>query len=393
MKKTYYLLTLLAVAVAFTFTACNPMDQKYKELGDLPKPGSSPVTITLANADYALLPTGNYAKTSFYFKTEADAKSYVPLILASKYPAASDKAIATVTYAVTPVTIKLADSLFTHLTYTLVNPDDYKLVLGASAKYFDLSPAQILTFLNTSPLYASPAPNQLAILTYINFVSGVSATVTESFLYLNGAWQNIYMVSPAQYTSVGKGGTNNDFASGDAALLPSYFNTFLKADPAVSVTAKAGDVKYVSYKYYGGSAGTFQRVLPLTFDGTNWSTNATSATLNFAKTNGTWVADNTVNYTLTTADMKSIGTNQPNVASAAAVANLASYGNYNIQGGATTWTDDQIATSISVFLKTKYTTAVVNQKFVITYAAYNGANIAPVKTFIYDGTTFKFQKP
>lgn len=397
MKKIYYyLFTLLAVSVAFT--ACNPLDKSYKELGDLPVPATAPLTITLTTADYGLLPKENYAKTAFYFKTTDDAKTSIPAILASKYPAASEKATVTVTYNAVPTTIKLADSTVANTTLTLVTTpvSDYRFPAyngNAANNFDDFSATAVLNFLKYR--YQTPLPdNSIRVLTYLYFESNVTASTgtltTDAFLYTTAnGWQKIYRVKDAQYTSVNRG-NNFAFVSSDAANLPTYFNNFLKADLAVMATAKVGDVIYVNYKYQTSATVSYQRVLPLTFDGTNWTTTPTAVTLAFAKTNGVWVADNTVNYTLTTADMKSIGANQTTVASAAAVANLASFGNYNIQGGATTWTDDQIATSISVFLKTKFPAAVTNQKFVITYAAYNGANVTPKKTFVYNGTAFVY---
>jgi hypothetical protein len=225
-------------------------------------------------------------------------------------------------------------------------------------------------------------------MTYLYFESGKTASAgtltTDAFLYMGGLWTKIYRINNAQYTSVGNG-LNFWFVAADAPNLPAYFNTFLKADPTVMLTAKVGDVKYINYRYLT----TYQRVLPMTFDGTNWVTTPTTVTLAFAKTNGAWVADNTVAYTLVKADYTYISA-IPAVGSDAAMANLASFGNFNIQGGATTWTDAQINAGIANFLKTKFTTAVVNQKFLVTYAAYNGANITPTKTFKYDGSAFVY---
>lgn len=387
MKKILYNILLLT-AISAVFSACHPLNETYEKLGPLPVPTvpvlpAQSLTLTLAAADYTTLDTGNYAYKSKYFKTKDDAAVSIPTILAKKYANYADKSSATVTYATAPITVKLADSTFNTVAYTLVNPDDYLLVPGNT--FIDFSASQILKWLGIK--YPNAAPNQLAVLTFIYFESGSTATVTQSFLFLNGAWQKIYTISPAQYASVGKGGTNNDFSSGDAALLPTYFNTFLKADPAVSVTAKVGDVRYISYKYFGG--GTFQRVMPLTFDGANWTTTSLPQSLVFAKTSGTWIADNTISYTLVTADYTTIS-NIPDVAAADAITNLKAHGNFSQQGGSTAaWTDDQINAGIAVILKAKYPGAVVDQKFVVTISVYNGsATVNLTHTLKYDGTNF-----
>lgn len=387
MKKIYYFLAFIAVASAFG--ACNPLDKTYKELGPVPAPKATAasVTITLAAADYALLPATNYAKTSFSFKTQDDAKTGIPVILNSKYPTYGEKSSATVTYGSAVPTIQPADSLFKDVAYTLVNPTDYTLIPGNT--FIDFSAAQIITWLGLK--YPNAVPNQLAVLTFIYYESGSTATVTQSFLYLNNVWQKLYTISAAQYTSIGKGGTSNDFSSSDAPLLQNYLNAFLKADPAIMATAKFGDIKYVSYKYFVTSANTFQRVMALEFDGTNWVNTSVPATLAFAKTNGTWVADNTVTYSLVAADYTTIA-NIPNAsANAQAIDNLKQHGNFSLSG-ATAWADAEINAGIVVVLKAKYPTAVKDQKFVITYSAYNGATISVTKTFVYDGTTFAIAK-
>ncbi|MEO8886122.1 MAG: hypothetical protein ABI367_08675 [Mucilaginibacter sp.] len=399
MKKLYYLLAF--VVAAATFTACNPLDKTYKQLGDLPTPQAPPApvvnigAVTLTAADYATLPSADYAKTLFGYKTSADAAASIPAILAVKYPNATynDKSSALVTYGVFNPNVVPADTTFANVNYTVINPTDYVAAQAVTGTTFkDYSDAQVLLFLNYK--YPTPVANQLSVLTYLYFLSGVTPSsgvlTTDSFLYLNGVWTKIYTVSAAQYAAAGHGNFNQ-FVNGDGqAAVNGYLASFLKNDAKVAATAKFGDVKYVSYNYYNSTAKiTSQRVQTLTYDGTNWIYAPIASTpLQFLKTNGVWVADNTVNYTLTTADMKGIGTAQPNVASTAATGNLAQYGNYNIQSGATAWTDDQIAASIAVFLKGKFTTAVLNQKFVITYSAYNGSNITAKKTFNFDGTNF-----
>jgi len=401
MKKIYYLLAFIGLSAAFT--ACNPLDKTYKQLGDLPAPTVKPVppisvTITLTAADYGLLPTTNYANTRYGFLTSGDAKTGVAAILAGKYPTAADKSTAVVTYGIANPSVIVADSTFSKVAYTVVNPTDYTASASVTGTTFkDYSDAQVLLFLQYK--YPTPVANQLSVLTYQYYLSGVTpssgVTTTDSFLYLNGAWVKIYTVSPAQYAAAGHS-TYNQFVAGDApATIVGYINTFLKADPNVSATAKYGDVKYVSYNYYASSTkSTYQRVQVVTFDGTNWvTTPIASAPLTFAKNNGVWVADNTVNYTLTAADYKYMG-NNTTAGSVAGRANIVQYPDFNISAStdATYWSDTDIQGAIITFLQYKYgSTAVANQKFIITYLVYNkGATSNVTKTFQYNGTAFAF---
>jgi hypothetical protein len=401
MKKIYYLLAFIAVATVFS--ACNPLDNTYKQLGDLPTPSGTPQTfaLILAASDYGILPTTNYAKTSLNFKTSADATSSIPTILASKYPAYANTSSVTVTYAVPPIIVKPVDSVIADagVSYTAVNPGDYTPILGASPKFIELTTAQAITLLNTkyaagnAAPFGAPVEGQIVLLTYIFFESGVvsaATTLTDTFLFTGGVWVKCYTISAAQFASVGN--TFGDFSSSDLPLIPTYLSAILKADNGLTLKAKAGDIKYVAYKYFGTK--TSQRVQVLTFDGTKWIVNSSlPQSITFAKTNNVWVADNTVNYKLTTADYAQIKTMPTTVNIQTALDNVAQFGDYNITvpvSPVTGWTDAQVNASIVLILAHDYPGAVANQKFVITYVSYNGATSNVTKTFIYNGTTFVY---
>ncbi|PTQ95059.1 hypothetical protein C8P68_106274 [Mucilaginibacter yixingensis] len=403
MKKIYNLLAL--VAVIGSLSACRPLDKTYDELGGVPAPTASAVTasLTLSAADYGLLPATNYAKTSLSFKIKDDAAASIPTILASKYPTYGEKSSIAVTYGVTNPSIKLADSVNANVAITLQvgPPSDYRWTAftykGAniSANNFDdLSASAALNWLkfkNQTP----PADYTIRVLTYLYFESNVTASTgtltTDAFIYTAANdWQKIYCVKPAQYATVNRG-VNNAFVTADAANIPSILGAFLKADAAVMATAKAADVIYVNYKYQTSATVSYQRVLPLTFDGSNWVTTPTPATLQFLKTNGTWVADNTVTYKLTTADYAQIKTMPTTINIQTALDNVASFGDFNVStplSSTTGWTDAQVNACINLILLHDFPTAVANQKFVITYVAYNGSTFNVTKTFVYNSGAF-----
>src|ERR1700744_4433799 len=102
----------------------------------------------------------------------------------------------------------------------------------------------------------------LKVLSWTTYPSNLSPAPPYSFLYTNGSWRQIYMISNAQYAAVGHG-TYNQFAAADDANIPAYINTLLKADLSVAAVAKRGDVKYVSYNYYVSSTKDCQRELAL----------------------------------------------------------------------------------------------------------------------------------
>jgi hypothetical protein len=378
MKKIYYLLAFVALA----FTAC----QKQPIVPNPNLAHTPSLTLTLAQADYQMLDTSTYAYKSSAFLSDADAKLNIPLILAAKYPRLDDKSTAAVTFAVGTPTIKLPDSVYKDVAYTLTNAD-YLLLPGN--KYTDFSAAQILSWLPYGPKTSAPVANQLAVLTF-NYYAGTTTVQTFSYLYLNGAWQQIYMLTPAQYAAVGRS-SYNQFTSADDASLTAYLNAILKADLTVTATAKIGDIRYVSFNYYNSSKGTDQRVIALAFDGTNWITKSTSESLSFSRSDGKWLVNSDISYTLLKEDYTYIGT-KTTAGSDAARANVAQYPDFNISAAtdATFWSDADLNAALIAVLVNKFKgTATLNQKYIVTYTVYSfGVTSNTSKTFVYDGTAF-----
>jgi hypothetical protein len=231
--------------------------------------------------------------------------------------------------------------------------------------------------------YPKPADNQLAILT-LNYFNGSTSTQTLSYLYLAGAWQQIYMITSAQYALAGHAGYNQ-FNSADDANLVAYLNAILKADAGVSVTVKTGDVKYVSFNYYNTAKKiTSQRVLILVYNGANWTmTGAT--TLGFVKNSSGWVADPTVYHTVNSVDIKlvtasTIGTSDQRT-------DLGKYGDFS------GWAAADLQKALILVLTADYKTPTPNINYKITYLNYTGgADVATVATFQWNGTAWIVSK-
>jgi len=368
MKKILYLSALLALA----FTACqkqpNLVPSSYVKKG---------MALTLQPADYQLLSSKIYAYSTFSFLNIPDANTYIPMILNARDPQLGDGSTAAVTFNLTP-SIAPADSVYSDITYTVTSAD-YFAVTGNH--YGDFSASDVLNFLAYK--YPNPVPNQLAIITYVLY-TGSDNTVTNSFLYINGGWIKIYQVTPAQYASVGDG-KYDQFSSSDIGKTPGYFNFFLKNDITIADTVKANDIAYVSYSYYGG--GNYQRVLALTYDGTNWTTAGGTATRAYVKSSGSWIPDPTVYYTLKTADTKLIGnpngTNNQSIGTSAERANLYQYGDFS------GWAVADLDNAIILVLTTDFPSPKVNVNYVVTYLNYTGGTDVPTQLiFYYNGTAW-----
>lgn len=329
-----------------------------------------------------------------------DGKAKIPALMNANYPQLGDGSSATVSFTIAPFTVPAADnlpdsvSLSTKAAYTLTAAD-YKLLPGNT--FTDFTAAQILTWLPIKfPNLPQYTTDRLKLVTFTYYENGVTSTATQSFVYTlsTNTWRKIYTISAAQYTSIGKGGTFNDFSSTDDPVLLNYLNTLLKADLAVSSTAKVGDGQYVSYKYF--SSLNYQRVMPLVFDGTNWVNKtlpAGTGILPFIKQKGVWALNvsTTTNYTLVKDDYTYIGT-QTTVGTVAGRASVAKFPDFNTSVNTDTdfWSDTDLNLALAAVLTSKFkSTATKGLQFAVTYANYSfGKTSSVTRTFTYDGSTF-----
>jgi len=366
--------------VAVTFAAC----QKQPVVPTFKAPVTpSTITLTLAPADYALLPSTNYAAKALSFDNVTDASTSIPTILTTKYPLAGDGSTAAVTYTQSALYFKpAADSVYTDVAYTLT-PADYLLLPGN--KYTDFSISQVLQWLPYK--YTNPVANQLALLTFTPYPA--TLTPPYSFLYLNNKWQEIYTITPAEYTAVGLG-KYDQFTSSNDATLPLMLSALLKTDLTVQDTVKAGDIEYISFNYYGADKGTYQRVIPLQYDGSNYVSPKTSAAgpINFIKKSGAWtyVAPlPTINYTLTAADITLIANSS--IGTAANRTNLASYGDFE-----TSWAKADLQAAFILCLNKDITNPQINTNYDVHYKLYSGgADVDTILAFQWSGTAWVAQ--
>ncbi|UOE52051.1 hypothetical protein MTO98_13270 [Mucilaginibacter sp. SMC90] len=376
MKKISNILVLAALALS----AC----QKQPVIPNTMPLHKAKLTQTMVAADYKKLDTSSYGYKNGVFQSEDDAKQTIPALLATEYPRVDDGSTADITFNVGTPQVKVADSVYSNVAYTLTNAD-YLLLPGN--KFTDFSAAQILSWLTYWPKTANPKANQLAVLTF-NYYAGSVSVQTYGYLYLNNAWQQIYLLSPAQYASIGRS-SHNEFVATDAGSVNTYINALLKADLTASTTAKVGDILYVSYNYYDGT--DYQKVTAFAFDGNNWVAGSTPRTLSFERATGKWVVSSTVSYTLVKDDYTYIGT-QTTAGTQAARDNVAKFPDFNISAAtdATFWSDADLNAAMIAVLTEKFkATALPNQKFVVTYVVYSfGKTSNTSKTFVFDGTNF-----
>ena len=359
MKKIIYLFAAITIA----FTACTPLEDIYDELdaqGEAPIVGD--VIYTLTEEDYTKeLDKGGYLGFSFpNFNSEDQAKEMLPFFLENTYPVFGEGSSAIITYKLYN---KKNDEKSLE-TYTVTN-DDYDAG-GHSYGNFSRS-SHITDFLDTK--YPNPANRLLVSLTY-KYYSGSVATLNNGFLYLDGAWEMITGFTDDEYEAMGEGYSN--FSSEDEAFekVPVFLKDKFKFEGKV-----AGDIEGIMYKLYvDGTTKSF--VAYFIFDGENWSkyNNTIDKTLQLGFENGAWAPDNTIKYTLTAADYDLVGNGR--------------YGNFDVRAGKDEETVEARLAKINTILLNNNPTAQEGQKYVVSYAIYNGSNAVWTMKVIKEGDAY-----
>ncbi|WP_373057366.1 hypothetical protein [Zunongwangia sp. H14] len=205
----------------------------------------------------------------------------------------------------------------------------------------------------------------------------VSVVETTNPFYLgNSGWNMPVSLSPEDYTEMGQ----TPFANFDDESEALYkLGIFLGR---LYPYAQEGDYAVVEYAFYDGSTNT--RYTSFTFQDGKWvgAPRVVESTLQFARTEGVWVPDNTIKYALTGADYGTIAAaledEYPDP-----VSSMENYSNFDRRNGnAAYWSDDMLEEAMIILLNSIAPNAEVGQKYEITYDVYNGSNITETITLI-----------
>lgn len=367
-------------SLMLVFTACDPMEDVYDELDKASK-DETVVNTELVKADYDVYKENTdfpHVAAKQYFLSEDEAAELVPAMLNKRYPHLENGATVTVAYN-TPIFPGIGNSVSSWEKYT-VTAEDYT-ANGESYPNFNSS-GDVYKFLGAK--YPDAAENQLVVLTY-DYYAGSKSTITDSFYYMNGRWENIYHVTSDDYLSVKN--TYASFSGSDSDNMVAYFDLFLKKDVIV---AKEGDFEYVSYYFYDSSdKSRTQRVMAMYFNGSNWvpAVGATEkATLKFQKKQGEWVPDLSVLYTLIADDYTDVA-NSLDVGTQAARDNLKRFGNFNTYS----WSTEDLYKAMNFILKKRFPNAEVDQKFKVTFDSYPAGAMELILKKRADGEFTKLQ--
>ncbi|MFK7811633.1 MAG: hypothetical protein AB8B59_04010 [Maribacter sp.] len=379
MKKIIYLIGLIS---AFTVVSCDPVEDIYNELeaneGDI-----------VGTADYALtdddyetldLGFGNFSNLD-------DAKAMIPTILDDAYPFWGSGSIANVTFDLySPASTERS------LVVYEVQTEDYDA--NPDTERFDNfdDEDQIIEFLNNK--YPNPENRQLVSLTY-EFFNGSTNTLNNGFLYTNDSWNFIQGLTADEYALMGEGFPNFSSEDEAEAKLPIFLEEKLKYN-----TYEAGDIVPFMFKLFvtdeddvdgDGSVDdrtTYSYVKNFAYgaDG-SWSAygNVVEQTLQFGNDGSTWVPDNTIAYTLASEDYTFIGS-QLEATYPDPTSSMANFGNFDRRNGNPAfWSDDMLLEAMILLLNNIDASAEDEQKYLVTFEIYNGANTTETISLIKTG--------
>lgn len=366
MKKLIYLIVAISAGI---ISSCNPVDEIYDDLEANESPIVGDVTLTMSDDDYDEL-----GKTFGNFNSSEEAKDLIPGLLTSKFPVLGLGSIAFVSfkvYAPRPSKKKLYRYTVTAEDYD-ANPE--------TAQYDNFDDEdQIYAFLNTK--YPNPVDRDLVSLTY-KFYDGSVKTLNNGFFYTNGNWEFVQGFTDAEYELMGEGFPN--FSSKDEAevKIPIYLKDKFKYE-----SKEAGDVEAIMYKLYTTDVDdvdgdgrvddntTISFIGYYIYDGANWSAynNEIQETIQFANDGSTWVPDNTIKYTLGSADVAFISNAFIGIYPGPAD-NVGFFGSFDRRSSSSNfWSDDMLLEAFNALLDNINPNAEEGQKYVLTYVIYNGA--------------------
>lgn len=359
MKKIFYI--ALALSTSFLMQSCEPMEDIYAEIDakTTDPTGIKDIELRLTSVEYKLIDkvpgAGNTVKNNAFI-SEDSAKVLIPEILAKKYLYLGEKASVNVTYDLGNKNTGVSAPIL----YTVTDAVYETVTGGTRFKNFN-SEAQILSGVRV--MHTNPKQADLVRITYV--WSATSALRTSDAVYLDGVWHLAYTLVASDYTTMEQGFANFSNTATAASYLPKFLE--LKFPFKTS----EGLIQTVIYEYsrsVNGNRISTPELLILKYVSGKWIINngTNDATLKFSKTKGVWVADNTIKYTITTDEHKTII--GPLVTDAVAKASILQYGNFDLKFFTST---PDIMNYLGLFLKAKFPQAQVGQKYLLTYRTHN----------------------
>ena len=384
MKKS--IIKIFTMIIGFVLVmACDPMKDVYEELDKNPSSISSDLDFTLEDDDYELSGIESAEKYKS-FSTIDDAKEGIPNILDSKYPQLGAPSSALVRYDLYQGSVKYpyddyeadyGDEVTNPIPVYEVTQDDYDTVLGDGNYGSFGSLSEIRDFLNYK--YPDAWDNSGAILTYM-YYAGSTTEKTETFSKHYEVWydQRVLSAEDGDYDYMLRTGKDY-FSNQDEAeeKIPVWLNPQFPY-------AKAGDRYLVQYLWrdYDDDRKEKEQLVLSSFNGEGWEMigSIIEAQLQLGHNGSNWVPDNTIKYSMTSADYTAVSeafaSSNPEGSES-----MAKYGNYDTGF----WTAEEITESIGGVLKSNFPGSEEGQKYLVFYSVYTGASQTWTEHLILSG--------
>lgn len=378
MKKS--IIKIFTILIGFALiVACDPMKDVYKELDKNPTAISSDLDFTLEEDDYELSENESAAEYKSFSSID-DAKEGIPNILNSKYPHLGAPSSALVRYDLYQGSAKYAydDYEDDYVGGVVTDPipvyevtqDDYDAVLGDGNYGSFSSIDQLRDFLNYK--YPDAWSNTGVILTYM-YYAGSTSERTNTFSRHYEVWyeQRVLSKEEGDYDYMGRVGKDY-FSNSDEAeeKIPVWINPQFPY-------AKTGDRYLVQYLFRDyddedddGRAKEKESLVFSEFNGTAWERigSITEAQLQLGHDGSNWVPDNTIKYTMNSADYTAVSEAYVDSNSAGSES-MENYGNYDL----TLWSDAEVEESIGGILKSNFPGSEEGQKYLVFYSVWTGS--------------------
>jgi len=193
---------------------------------------------------------------------------------------------------------------------------------------------------------------------------------TTLFALTNNYWDVPFTLAPDDYTEMGQNYPN--FSDEDLAWY--RIAIFLETEYPY---AEAEDMVAVSYDLY--DSGVTTKYVNFVFNGSTWDAipSVVESAIQFGHDGDVWVPDNTINYTLTSADYELVGNGR--------------YGNFDVRAGKAEESEEVRLEKINTILLNNFPGAAEGQKYNVFYNVYSGANEVWNMEVIKVGTEYVLQ--
>lgn len=305
------------------------LDMLVKQQQNEPDPALT-TDYTLTDADFELVGNGFYKNFDIREgkdeETIESRRAKIETILLNNFPTAVSGDLYNVTYAI------YDGSAGTRVMLVQFDGSGYTIFSTTSYEFYTFELEEATTRFTLTDEWAAP----------ITFTS-------EEYTLMGQRYPNFSDIDEAEYN------------------IGIYLRTLYQF-------AAPEDFVAVEYSYYSG--GVSQRNVNFVFDGSVWNAIPTviDETIKFGHDGTLWVPDNTIKYTLTTADYALVGNDR--------------YNNFDVRAGKDEESEESRLAKINTILLNNFPSDAEGQKYIVTYNIYNGANGVWTLAVIKEGNAY-----